>query len=156
MTALATPKENKPTSELETLIEWRVLGSRSCAINIIAPHQQAQLIQRGISGAVLRRISKHIPKHILINTVDSDKTNFSKLYKRKHLSKAQGDEVNDLSLVWSELREFFEYDDSDVHDWIATPLPILDGMTPDSLLDTFAGRVAIRNTLNKMRYGDFG
>jgi len=153
MTALAQKNKDVEITELESIIEVRVLGRGKA--KVIAPQREAILIRNGVPGKILRVLTQTIPRYILIDTVDSDRSNFSKLYRKKHLSKSQGDEVNDLSLMWAELREFFDYDDTEVKEWVATPLPILDGMAPGSLLDTFSGRTAVRNTLNKMRYGDF-
>jgi hypothetical protein len=45
-----------------------------------------ELLELGVDGAVLSKVTRHIPKPIVVKTVGSDPTNFSTLIIKKHLS----------------------------------------------------------------------
>jgi uncharacterized protein (DUF2384 family) len=91
---------------------------------------------------------------VLADTLGADKTNFSKLYRRT-LNKLQTDEINDLTMLWAELREFFEDDRELMDDWLAAKTPALSGGRPLDMLSTISGRQSIRRAVDAMRYGDF-
>lgn len=117
--------------------------------------QFVTLLNEGVSGTVLRPVIKHIPKPLVVLTVGSDQSNFSKLIKRKRLSGRQTEDLNDLTNLWAELREFFAWDEAMVKNWIEDPSPALDGMPPSSIMSSLEGRNIIREQLDVMRYGDF-
>ncbi|MFV0277651.1 MAG: MbcA/ParS/Xre antitoxin family protein [Parahaliea sp.] len=81
-------------------------------------------------------------------------SNFAKLYQRM-LSRPQTDEINDLTLLWLEFRDFFEDDRALIDEWLSASVPALSGARPRDLVSTFAGRQAVRAVLDAMRYGDF-
>lgn len=148
---------------IANLIEDRVFGGikpsgapghRPQGVGTISALEVTQLISKGIDGAVLQRISKQIPRAVLAETLGTDVSNFAKLYHRT-LTKPQTDEINDLTLLWSELREFFEDDRDLMDEWLNTTVPALSGARPRDLLSTFTGRQAVRAALDAMRCGDF-
>ena len=148
---------------ITSLIEDRVFGGiqqagahgqRSQRSGPITALEVTQLISKGIDGAVLQRISKRIPRAVLAETLGTDVSNFAKLYHRT-LTKPQTDEINDLTLLWSELREFFEDDRELMDEWLNAAVPALSDAQPWDLLSTFTGRQAVRTALDAMRYGDF-
>ena len=112
------------------------------------------LVKRGMAGSYLRRLCEGIPRQLLADTLGTEVSNFSKLYKRT-LTKVQTDEINDLTSVWAELRAFFDGDEELLTDWLNTPLPALSGQRPIDLLSTIVGRRALRERLNAMQYGEF-
>ncbi len=67
----------------------------------------------------------------------------------------QIDDSHDLNKLWLDLRLFFGSSDTILQEWIATPLPILGGQEPRSMMQTGDGRNQIRNCIQKMRDGDF-
>jgi hypothetical protein len=67
----------------------------------------------------------------------------------------QIDDPHDLNTLWLDLRLFFGSSDTMLQEWIATPLPILGGQEPRSIMQTGDGRNQIRNCIQKMRDGDF-
>lgn len=85
----------------------------------------------------------------------SDPTNFSKLIRKKHLSGKQTEELNDLTTLWQELREFFAWNEESLKDWINSPVPALEGAQPSALMASAFGRVKVRECLEVMKYGDF-
>ena len=113
------------------------------------------LIEYGVSGAILRTVTQHIPKPIVVDVVGSDPTNFSKLLRKKRLSPKQTEGLDDLTALWRELREFFAWDEESVKDWISRPLPVLEGLTASELMRSQYGRKTVREVLEAMKYGDF-
>lgn len=121
----------------------------------VSPVTFVNLLNAGVSGDVLRPVIKHIPKTVVVSTVGSDKTNFSKLTRRKRLTGRQTEDLNDLTKLWAELRRFFGWDETMLNQWIAQPLPILDGASATEIMSSQEGRDIIREHVDAMRYGDF-
>ena len=150
---------------IEMIIEARVFGEPDRSLSqppggsqppteYLSTLQMNRLIVEGMDGALLRRLSERIPRSILAETLGADTTNFSKLYRRT-LSKIQTDEINDLTLLWEELRAFFEDDRNLMDEWLSSEVPALGGAQPRELLSTISGRKSVRQALDAMRYGDF-
>ena len=114
----------------------------------------SRLVHKGMKGDILRKLCKKIPRKVLADTLGTETSNFSKFYNRM-LSQVQTDQINDLSLVWAELREFFDGDDELIEEWLKTPAPALSGAEPIELLSTIVGRQTLRKSLDAMRYGEF-
>jgi putative toxin-antitoxin system antitoxin component (TIGR02293 family) len=146
---------------IESVIESRVFGATGPAAvvkvgssRLLTSIEIARLVHKGMSGAYLQRLCLRIPRQVLADTLGAEVSNFSKFYKRT-LSKVQTDEINDLTLVWSELRDFFDNDDALINEWLKTPSPALSGAEPMELLSTIVGRQTLRKNLDAMRYGEF-
>lgn len=154
---------------IESVIESRVFGVAGSAATGDSVHaavvkvepsrlltsiEIARLVRKGMEGAYLQRLCLRIPRQVLAETLGAEVSNFSKFYKRT-LSKVQTDEINDLTLVWSELRDFFDNDDALINEWLKTPSPALSGAEPIELLSTIVGRQTLRKNLDAMRYGEF-
>jgi hypothetical protein len=153
---------------IESVIESRVFGSsrpatgdaveitvvRSAPSKLLTSIEIARLVHKGMDGAYLQRLCERIPRKVLADTLGAEASNFSKFYKRT-LSKVQTDEINDLTLVWSELCDFFDDDDELIDEWLKTPAPALSGAEPIELLSTIVGRQTLRKSLDAMRYGEF-
>jgi len=114
----------------------------------------ARLVNNGMDGAYLRRLGERIPRKVIAATLGIAKSNLPKLYKRS-LSKVQTDEINDLTLMWSELVAFFDGDDELLDEWLESSIPSLSGSQPIELLGTIVGRQVLHKTLDAMRYGEF-
>lgn len=123
--------------------------------NRLTLSEEAKFLNVGISGLTLKYVATVIPRTIVIQAVGSDTTNLSKLYRRKHLATWQSDGINNLSLTWLEVSNFFDHNTDDVNEWLSTPLPAFEGASPESLMGTTTGRMAVSACLNRMRYGDF-
>tara|TARA_B100000446_G_scaffold184352_1_gene206214 strand:- start:81088 stop:81567 length:480 start_codon:yes stop_codon:yes gene_type:complete len=153
---------------IESVIESRVFGSNRPAtgeaveIAVVKRGQakvptsieMSRLVHKGMKGDILRKLCKRIPRKVLADTLGTETSNFSKFYNRM-LSQVQTDQINDLSLVWAELREFFDGDDELIGEWLNTPAPALSGAEPLELLSTIVGRQTLRKSLDAMRYGEF-
>jgi uncharacterized protein (DUF2384 family) len=148
-------KQVSPTTyqQLSELFISRVEDKRAHKVHI-GTKVFLELLERGVDGAVLTAVSRHIPKPIVVKTVGSDQTNLSKLIRKKHLSGKQTEELNDLTNLWQELREFFAWDEASVKDWISCPVPALEGTQPSVLIASAFGRAKVRECLEVMKYGD--
>jgi putative toxin-antitoxin system antitoxin component (TIGR02293 family) len=146
------------TQSVEQLDEFLILRFQSKDSDhverSIAISDFVQMMQIGASGSILRRICSSVPKAIVIKTVGSDNTNFSKLFRRK-LSKQQTDNVYNLSSLWMALNDFFDNDSDMISDWLHTNIPALEGNKPEQLIDTSFGRQQVKLCLEAMKYGDF-
>jgi uncharacterized protein (DUF2384 family) len=146
---------NISTEKLDSLFVDRVVNELVANdASYIATTDFINMMERGANGSVLKEIVAFIPKKIVAKAVGSDVTNISKLYRRR-LSKKQTDEINDLSLLWHELKEFFDDDLAFIEQWINHPVPALEGNKPADLMDSFFGRARIRECIEVMKYGDF-
>lgn len=96
-------------------------------------------IQLGVHGNCLRRLSGAIPCTILSDTLGTDRTNLAKIYHRQ-LSRLETEQINELSLLWYELRKLFEDDQRLMKTWLLSPTPILSGISPQSLMSTIIDR----------------
>ncbi len=146
------------TNTIESVMEDRVFGTSQVDRLGVVPSatsiDMARMVLRGMDGAYLQRLSERIPRQLLADTLGTETSNFSKFYRRT-LSKVQTDEINDLTLIWSELCCFFEDDAELLSEWLNTPIPALSGAEPMELLTTIVGRQSLRQTLLAMRYGEF-
>lgn len=131
-------------------------GSKA-TVNIVeqlSSIEMARLVENGMEGNYLKRLSDGIPRDVLAATLGGAKSNFTKYYSR-HLSKVQTDEINDLTLIWKELTLFFGGDADMRDEWLKSSTPALSGAQPEELLSTIVGRQVIRKTLDAMRHGEF-
>lgn len=119
----------------------------------VTPKEQVERIKRGVPGSVLRSVVLRIPMAIIIGAFDSGATNFSRLY-HKNLNKNQTDILDDVTLLWYELRLFFNFNDELLKEWISTRLPVLGGESPCAFMGAISGRNQIRIILNRMQHGD--
>lgn len=143
------------TEKLDSLFVDRVVNDLVANdTSYITTTEFIHMMERGANGSILKKIVACIPKQIVAKALGSDVTNISKLYRRR-LSKKQTDEINDLSLLWHELKEFFDDKISFIDQWIHSPVPALEGNKPADLMDSFFGRSRIRECLDAMKYGDF-
>lgn len=146
---------NVEAISLSDLFLARLQGDVS-KTNPISPVQFIGQLEVGVTGTVLKPLTMHIPKPIILEAVATDSTNFSKLMRKKRLSRHQTEELNSLTNLWSELMQFFAQDEETLLEWISQPIPALEGQAPMSFMGSQFGRETIRNLLNVMRTGDFG
>ncbi len=148
--------QTQSATDLDDVIMTRLEGDAQ-ALQALSddPLAISRMVEHGLAGQTLKHMVQYIPRAVVIGTLGTDKTNFPKLYRRT-LSKSQTDGLNDLSMLWKELRQFFDFDEGLLKEWIATPLPVLDGHTPAEFMDTIVGRQKLRTCLDEMRYGVLG
>ena len=131
------------------------LESKTVADQPYSPWVFVELLKSGVRGTILQSLVKSIPEKVVLDALDTDKTNLYRLMRKKRLSPKQTEELNDLTAVWSELMSFFDNNKSSVRDWIIQSLPALDGGCVLDLISSHYGRNEVRLILEKMKYGDF-
>ncbi len=146
-----TPKTNQAFS---SLLLSRVSGSRKRKMPTMGLGQTVSMIREGIHGSVVKEMAEYMPKNILVSVLGTDPSNLSKLYN-KRLTRNQTNDINELSILWSELNEFFENDAQLINAWISLPMPALEGKAPAEIMDSGYGRQKIKECLALMMYGDF-
>lgn len=153
MTVAKSVSENESNILAEVFVS-RVQGNSPKMLSV-SPRVMVTLLNQGVRGDVLRHVVAHIPKALVVRAAGTDVSNFSKLYRRQRLSGLVTEELNDLTKLWADLREFFDWDEELVKEWISQQLPALDGATPSELMSSQAGREIIKQQLDAMRFGDF-
>ncbi len=142
-------------AQVDLTLDDIVLSRLESDYEMINPLLEATLEEQRLAGQTLRSIVKRIPREVVAKTIDVNSTNLAKLYKRKHLSRVQSEDISDLTSLWAEMNEVFMHDDKTLTEWLHAALPALNGRMPAELIQTLAGRKAVREVLNRLRYGDF-
>ncbi|MEI8593167.1 MULTISPECIES: antitoxin Xre/MbcA/ParS toxin-binding domain-containing protein [Photobacterium] len=115
-----------------------------------------ETITAGVAGKVVESVVKTLPtqRAIICSALGTTSGNLHRLYKRKALDKHQSEEMLDILSVFN--AAFSLYEDRELaQELLNTPLPALNNKKPSELLDTFTGRRMVKETLNKMAWGEF-
>tara|TARA_B100000446_G_C10524820_1_gene331628 strand:- start:281 stop:688 length:408 start_codon:yes stop_codon:yes gene_type:complete len=118
------------------------------------PLELIAMIDNGMSGKCLNKLQARVPVDLLSQLLDCSENDLSSLFS-KRLNKLQTGNAYDFSLLWYELREFFNDDHSLMREWIFTPNPAFSGEYPRNLMATIEGRKLIRKCIGLMQSGDF-
>lgn len=116
---------------------------------------EALLEEMHLDGNTLKRVAITLPRQIVARAIEVDSSELHKLYRRKRLSKLQSEKISDLTALWAQLNVVFAHDSQAMHEWLNAELPALRGRSPSQLMETLSGRKALRETLNRLQYGDF-
>jgi len=91
----------------------------------------------------------------LLHLLDMPQTTYNKRKRDNHLLSGRDSEI---ILVLTELLEFgldvFNDEKEKFHRWLQKPNISLDGATPISLFDSLTGIQEVRNSLNRLEYGN--
>ena len=82
-------------------------------------------ILTGVSGSILRQLNLRVPRTILMEAIGLSRCDYPKLAKRKRLTSNQTDSLNELTKIWAELLELFNFKVELLTDWLEHDLPIL-------------------------------
>ena len=115
-----------------------------------------ELVEHGISGAVVRRAVKQFPQQRLVicRALGTTTNNLSRLYNRKALTPAHTEEMLDVLSVYEMAFKLYE-DWALVEELLSTPIIALNNQQPNELMNTFIGRTMVKEVINKMLYGEF-
>lgn len=115
-----------------------------------------RLVREGVPGYVLRKAVQALPadRDVFVRLLETDSGNLHRFYKRKSLSRGQGEEVLDTLKLYIEAAKVFA-DREIAQEWLHSKVPALSGSRPVDLFDTFAGRNMVRQVLRKISYGEF-
>ena len=110
----------------------------------------------GLSGNIVKWAVRAMPKQreAIVKALGTSSGNLSRLYSKTVLDKHQTEEILDVIKLYVEVCDVFgSTDKADL--WLAISVPALRNEQPINLLDTFIGRKLVRDTLNKIRFGEF-
>ena len=109
-----------------------------------------------MSGNIVKWAVRAMPKQreAIVKALGTSSGNLSRLYSKTVLDKHQTEEILDVIKLYVEVCDVFgSTDKADL--WLAISVPALRNEQPINLLDTFIGRKLVRDTLNKIRFGEF-
>ena len=129
------------------------LGLESEALSNNAAFIRA--VRAGVPGTVVKSVIKTFNNRDLIARVlDMSTANLSRIYQKKHMDRTISEEILDIIRLYRQAIGVLGSKETAI-EWIKSPLPALSGETPESLLDTFAGRKWVSDVLRKIEYGEF-
>ena len=141
------------TMTLDDIVLSRISNPEN--VIITSALNQAMFREPRITGKTRKAVARHIPRVVVADTIEVNNSNLSKFYQRKFLSRVQSEDISDLTELWAEMMDVFMEDEEDLREWLGDGLPALNGRAPIELMATLYGRKALREILNRMRYGDF-
>lgn len=115
---------------------------------------EAILKEQRLTGLTLKLVANQLPRQVVAEAIGIKSTNLSKLYHRKRLSRIQSERISDLTAIWSEMNDVFMQDSNVLNEWLHSKLSALGGRKPTNLMKTLAGRKALREVLNRLKWGD--
>ncbi|TDB67436.1 type II RES/Xre toxin-antitoxin system antitoxin [Arundinibacter roseus] len=121
------------------------------------PMDRVRLIRKGLPYEMIEVISKraNLPVKNLLQLFDIPQTTYNKKKKDKDLLSGRDSE---MILVLTELLDFgvevFNDEEEKFQRWLKKPTLALGGATPESLFDSLTGIQEVRNSLNRLEYGN--
>ena len=118
---------------------------------------RVHIIRKGLPYESIEVISKraNLPVKQLLSLFGVPQTTYNKKKKDKDLLSGRDSEV---ILVLSELLDFglevFNNEEEKFHRWLKKNNISLGGVTPESLFDSLTGIQEVRNSLNRLEYGN--
>ena len=110
----------------------------------------------GIPGSILKPTIKTLGvRDLFISLLNTDSSNLSKFYRQKKLSPTVSEAILDTLRVFKLAFKVYDGDTKKALKWLHTKIPALSGQIPMDLLDTFQGRILVKDCLMVMEYGDF-
>lgn len=129
--------------ELEEIFYLRVRGRLEDPIPSIPIIETISLINKGVSGAIIKQLARYIPSAIVADCLGV-KVSTLRTMNTRQLSKLQTDQLNDLTAFWLELRVLFNDKNEPIMKWINCHLPSPHSGTRIDLMGTAAGRNFLR------------
>ena len=120
---------------------------------------RVSIIRKGLPYESIEVISKraNLPVKQVLNLFGVPQTTYNKKKRDKDLLNSRDSEV---VLVLTELLDFglevFNKEAAKFHRWLKKPNISLGGVTPESLFDSLTGIQEVRNSLNRLEYGNLG
>ncbi|MBK7427065.1 MAG: DUF2384 domain-containing protein [Saprospiraceae bacterium] len=123
-----------------------------------SPMERVEIIRQGIPFSSIERISDRLnrPVKAVLSLVGMPQTTYNKKKSERSLLDSRDSE---LIVHITELLDFgievFNKEEEKFQRWLKKPNLSLGGHTPESLLDTITGIDEVRNSLNRIEYGNF-
>ena len=121
-----------------------------------SPTQYIDAIRSGISGDVAKRIIETfgVKREVAARILQTQESNVARFYNRANIKGNMAEDLLQALKVHLKALEVFE-DQAMANEWMDTILPVLNGNSPNSLMDTCEGRSWILSTLEKIEWGEF-
>ena len=120
------------------------------------PSVYIDTVRSGITGNVAKRILEtfDVKRSVAASILQTQESNVARLYNRANIKGNVAEDLLQSLKVNLKALEVFE-DKGLVSEWMDTAIPVLDGNTPNSLMDTCEGRSWIIATLDRIEFGEF-
>ena len=118
---------------------------------------RVSIIREGLPYESIETISKraNLPIKQVLHLMDLSQTTYNKKKRDKDLLSGRDSEI---VLVLTELLDFgldvFNFEKDKFQRWLKKPNISLGGATPESLFDSLTGIQEVRNSLNRLEYGN--
>lgn len=115
-----------------------------------------ELVESGVQGALVKATIMLFPEQTdaICKALSVSKKDISRI-GNKTLSTHQSETILDIISVLDMTYLLFENDMPSVQEWISSEIRALNSKKPMDFLNTFMGRSILKETLNKMKYGEF-
>lgn len=117
-----------------------------------------QIIRNGLPYAAIEALSKrsNIPVKHYLNALQIVQTTYNKKKKAKSiLSKKDSEFIVMLTELFDYGCKVFNDETDKFQRWLQKPNISLGGVSPDSLFDSFLGIQKVKNSLDRLEYGNF-
>lgn len=121
-----------------------------------SPTEYIETIRSGIPGEVAKRIIETfgVKREVAAKILQTQESNVARFYNRANIKGNVAEDLLQAFKVHLKALEVFEDHDMAL-EWMDTTIPVLDGNTPNSLMDTCEGRNWILTTLERIEWGEF-
>ncbi|MPR36317.1 type II RES/Xre toxin-antitoxin system antitoxin [Salmonirosea aquatica] len=136
--------------------EWRLEATEGTYV-WATQMDRVRLIRKGLPYETIEVISRraNLPVKQLLNLFGVPQTTYNKKKKDKDLLSGRDSEV---ILVLTELLDFgievFNHEEEKFQRWLKKTNIALGGATPESLFDSLTGIQEVKNSLNRLEYGN--
>ena len=111
--------------------------------------------RNGVSGKHVKDIiDTYGHRELFSRIVEASESNFSRIFRKPKLSRAESEGVIDTLLVLQHATTVFG-DKAIANEWLESPIEALGGEKPSALCDTLFGRKLVRDVLTQIEYGEF-
>lgn len=137
--------------------QWRIQVADGGLFVWATGMDRVDIIRKGLPYESIEVISKRaaLPVKQVLNLFGLPQTTYNKRKRDKELLSGRDSEV---VLVMTELLDFgievFNNEAEKFQRWLKKPNISLGGATPESLFDTLTGIQEVRNSLNRLEYGN--
>lgn len=122
------------------------------------PMQRVEIIRQGIPFSSIEQISDRLNRPIkaILSLLGMPQTTYNKKKSERSLLDSRDSE---LIVLITELLDYgvevFNNEEEKFQRWLKKPNLSLGSRTPESLLDTVTGLEEVKNSLNRIEYGNF-
>lgn len=161
------PSNTKPFDTQKSVNKAKVYSQQHPSSSIVSdgniytwsgPMQRVEIIRKGIPFSSIESISDRLnrPVKAVLSIVGMPQTTYNKKKSERSLLDSRDSE---LIVLITELLDYgievFNKEEDKFQRWLKKPNLSLGGLTPESLLDTITGIEEVKNSLNRIEFGNF-